>query len=485
MCKLQRRSFLCCETMSPQNIQVTSGRTFLGEPRGLAYLAFTEAWERFSYYGMTALLVLYMSGQLFLPGHVEHVAGFASFRAALEGLFGPMTPVALASQIFGLYTGFVYFTPVFGGIIADRWIGKRNAVVIGALLMSAGHIAMAFDQSFLAALLLLVVGCGLLKGNISAQVGALYAEGDGAGRTRGFAIFSTAINIGAVAGPLACGLLAQVYGWHAGFGLAGVLMLIGLATYLSGYRALAAETHEATSGVEVPAVEKQGQARVVWALVFVMFITIFQSIAYYQNSNIALLWINDHANLDLFGFAVPVAWFNSIDPFVSIVSVPVLFAFWRWQQRHGGEPGELGKIATGAWIACVANLLLVIASLLPGRAHVLFPALYDVLLGVAFIYYWPTLLALVSLAAPRGLKSTLIGVVFLTLFISNITIGRLGGSYEKLGPTSFWMLHAAIAAMGGVLALVFGRRLTRVLEEGAVASPDSHAASPAGELEPV
>src|SRR2546426_10871471 len=97
--------------------------TFMGHPKGLFYLAFTEAWERFSYYGMTALLVLYMSNQLFLPGHIEHVVGFAAFRAALERLFGPMSPVALASQVFGLYTGFVYFTPVFGGVIADRWIG--------------------------------------------------------------------------------------------------------------------------------------------------------------------------------------------------------------------------------------------------------------------------------------------------------------------------------------------------------------------------
>src|SRR3954471_1599427 len=208
--------------MTPLESLPARGRTFFGEPRGLAYLAFTEAWERFSFYGMTALLVLYMSQQLFLPGHVEHVAGFAAFRGALESLFGAMTPVALASQIFGLYTGFVYFTPVFGGIVADRWIGKRNAVVIGALLMSAGHIAMAFDESFLIALLLLVVGCGLLKGNISAQVGALYTDGDGAGRTRGFAIFSIGINVGAVVGPLLCGLLAQLYGWHAGFGLAGV-----------------------------------------------------------------------------------------------------------------------------------------------------------------------------------------------------------------------------------------------------------------------
>src|ERR1700742_353853 len=191
-------------------------RTFFGEPIGLAYLAFTEAWERFSYYGMVGLLVLYLSQELFLPGHIEHVWGFGGFRNALESVFGPMTTLALASQVYGLYTGFVYFTPVFGGLIADRWLGRRNAVVLGALLMSAGHLAMAFDQSFLLALLLLIVGCGLLKGNISAQVGQLYAESDGPGRTRAFSIYSMGINVGAVTGPLGCGLVAQFYGWHAG-----------------------------------------------------------------------------------------------------------------------------------------------------------------------------------------------------------------------------------------------------------------------------
>ena len=125
--------------------------TFLGQPRGLFYLAFTEAWERFSFYGMTALVVLYMVNQLLLPGHVEHIGGFSGFRAALESLVGPLSTQALASQIFGLYSGLVYFTPLLGGMIADRWIGQRNAVVIGALSMSAGHIAMTFDQSFLLA----------------------------------------------------------------------------------------------------------------------------------------------------------------------------------------------------------------------------------------------------------------------------------------------------------------------------------------------
>ena len=179
-----------------------------------------------------------MVNQLLLPGHVEKIAGFAAFRGVLESLTGPLSPVALGSLIFGLYSGFVYFTPVFGGLIADRWIGQRNAVVIGALSMSAGHIAMAFDRTFLLALLLLVIGSGFLKGNISTQVGALYR--DDSQRTGGFAIFSMGINCGAVFGPLLCGFLAQYYGWHYGFGVAAILMLAGLATYLCGYRYLPA-----------------------------------------------------------------------------------------------------------------------------------------------------------------------------------------------------------------------------------------------------
>ncbi|MEP7245729.1 MAG: peptide MFS transporter [Gammaproteobacteria bacterium] len=441
--------------------------TFFGQPRGLAYLAFTEAWERFSFYGMQALLVLYMTQQIFLPGHVEKVAGFAAFRASIESVFGPMSTVALASQINGLYTGFVYFTPFFGGLIADRWIGKRNAVVLGAMLMSAGHIAMAFDQSFLVALLLLVVGCGFLKGNISAQVGALYADNDGAGRTRGFVIFSTAINVGAVAGPLACGLLAQVYGWHAGFGLAGVLMLLGLITYLAGYRTLTEQT-SAVKGAAVIAHAKLNGAqwRMVAALTVVMLLTIFQSAAYYQNTNIGLVWIDQQVDLNVIGFQIPVAWFASIDSFVSIVAVPPLIALWRWQQSHGGEPAEIGKIATGAWIACAANLLLVIGCLPGGRVSGLYPLVYDVLLGIAFLYYWPTLLSLVSHAAPARVKSTMMGVAFLSLFVGNLLVGWLGSFYETLGPLAFWLLSAGVAAIGGTLALLLRRPLTRVLDGG-------------------
>lgn len=436
--------------------------TFFGEPPALGFLAFTEAWERFSYYGMTALLVLYMTQALFTPAHIGHVVGFAVFRSALQSVFGPMRPVALASQVYGLYTGFVYFTPVFGGWVADRFIGRRNAVMLGAILMSGGHIAMAFDASFLLALVLLILGCGLLKGNISTQVGQLYAENDGAGRTRGFSIFSIGINVGAVAGPLACGLLAQLYGWHWGFGLAGVLMLIGLATYTIGYRYLNEAMHaHARPPTDAPLTRRDWIT--IGTLAVVIALTVFQSIAYYQNASIALIWINDNVDLNVLGFHIPVAWFNSIDSFVSIISVPALFALWKYQGGRGGEPGEIGKIATGAFMAAVANLLLVLGCLIGGRVSALYPVVYDILLGVAFLYYWPTILALVSRAAPHRVKATMMGCVFLSLFLANITLGWLGGFYERMTPAEFWAMHAAISAAGGVLALLLKPGLERLL----------------------
>jgi POT family proton-dependent oligopeptide transporter len=437
--------------------------TFFGEPKALAYLSFTEAWERFSYYGMTALLVLYMTQALFMPGHVENIAGFATFRAGLESIFGPLSPLALASQIYGFYTGFVYFTPVFGGWIADRWLGRRNAVVIGAILMSGGHIAMAFDASFLLALLLLIVGCGLLKGNISTQVGQLYAEDDGPGRTRGYSIFSMGINVGATLGPLICGLLAQIYGWHAGFGLAGILMLTGLATYLAGYRTLTEETPKDNRTKTVAAPLDAKQWRVIGALVVAMMLTVPQSVAYYQNSSIGLVWIDAHVNLDFFGFHIPTSWFNSIDPFISIVFVPILIALWRWQDERGGEPNEVMKISVGAWIAAAANFALVIGCLLTARVPAIFPIIYDVLLGVAFLYYWPPLLALISRAAPSGLKSTLIGAAFLSLFVGNILVGWVGTYYERMTPANFWTLEGGISFIGGVLAFLLAKPLNRVL----------------------
>ena len=438
-------------------------RTFFGHPLGLAYLAFTEAWERFSYYGMSALLVLYMVNQLLLPGHIEHVAGFAMLRSLIESTFGQLSTQALASQIFGLYSGFVYFTPVLGGWLGDR-IGQRHAVVLGALSMSGGHLAMAFDQSFLLALLLLIIGSGLLKGNISAQVGSVYPPEDEARRTRGFAIFSTGINFGAVAGPLLCGFLGERYGWHVGFSVAALFMLGGLATYLSGYRFLPARVERKAREAGAPLTPED--RKVVAALVVAMLITIFPHIAYYQLANVLPVWLQQHADMNAGGFVVPIPWYQSIDPLFSILSLPLLFALWRWQGRHSGdEPSELWKIGTGSFICGGANLILVAAIFFsPGRVLWLWPFLYCAVQGVGFMYFWPPLLALVSRTAPAKINATMMGASFLVLFVANNLIGWVGTYYEKMTPIGFWALHAGIGATGGVLAFLFGRSFGRILE---------------------
>jgi proton-dependent oligopeptide transporter, POT family len=428
-------------------------RKFFGEPIGLAYLAFTEAWERFSFYGMSALLVLYMSQTLLLPGHVEHVAGFAAFHTAIQGVTGPLSTQALASMIYGLYSGLIYFTPILGGLLADRVLGARRTVVIGAILMSAGHLAMAFDASFLVALLLLIAGCGCLKGNISAQVGALYDREDDAGRTRAFAIFSVGINVGAVVGPLTCGLLAQIYGWHAGFAAAGVLMLMGLATYLSGLRHFAEPARRAPDQAQHAPMTGEDW-RTIALLTGVIAITIFQSISYYQISDIGLIWINQKVDLATPLGRVPVSWFSSLDSFSSIVCVPPLFALWRWQARRGGEPDDLGKIGIGAAICTASALIAAAGSTLAGSGEisVIWPLVSFFGMGVAFLYYWPTILALVSRRAPAKVNGAMLGMVFLSLFFSNITMGWVGGFYEKMSPAAFWTLDAAIG-FAGVLAV--------------------------------
>ena len=202
------------------------------------------------------------------------------------------------------------------------------------------------------------------------------------------------------------------------------------------------------------------------ALLVVIVISIFQSIAYYQLANIGLVWIDAHVDVGFFGLRIPIAWFNSVDAFASIVGVPLLLMLWKRQAARGGEPGEMAKIATGAFLAAAANLVLVAASLLGDRSPVIVPLLYEVMQGIAFLYYWPTLLALVSRAAPQRIKATMMGVVFMSLFISNTLIGHLGGLYEQMTPAEFWAMHAALGAAGGVLALLLSRPLKRLLAVG-------------------
>ncbi|TMM48427.1 peptide MFS transporter [Qipengyuania marisflavi] len=436
-----------------------------GHPKGLYFLAMTEAWERFSFYGMRTLLVLYMVQELLLPGRIDNVAGMAGYRSVVEGIFGELSTQAFASQTFGLYAGFVYFTPLFGGLLADRWLGAKRVVMIGIALMTLGHFAMAFDYSFLIALLLLVLGSGCLKGNIAAQVGHLYERHEEQLCSKGYAIFSTGINIGATIGPLFCGLLAQLYGWHFGFGAAGVMMLIAAVVYFAGLKYFAEDRAAAPAGEVLPPLTRI-EWRMIALVVFVLVLTMFQSFAYEQMFNVGLLWVSERVSLSIGGFAVPVPWFGAEDSFASVMILPVLLGLWAWQARRGKEPGDFGKLATGAAIMAVSAGMLALGSLLAGegKVSILFPLIAYFLSGVAFMYQWPTALALVSRRAPAKINALMMAGAYLTLFAVGVISGFLARFYEPMGDTAFWTMHAAFSATGAIAIVLIAGPIRRRMD---------------------
>jgi proton-dependent oligopeptide transporter, POT family len=225
------------ETSDGNSTSIPAADDFFGHPRGLSFLFATELWERFAYYGMLSILVLYMVDYLFDSSHVDLVLGYRAATAALEFFFGPLEAQPKASHIYGLFTGLVYLTPILGGLLADRMLGQRRTVIVGAILMALGYLLMVIDSLFLLALLVLVFGVGAFKPNTATQVGRLYAPNDRR-RDRAYSIFYVAINLGAFFAPLVCGTLGEKIGWQYGFATAGVGIMIGLGIYLAGTRTL-------------------------------------------------------------------------------------------------------------------------------------------------------------------------------------------------------------------------------------------------------
>lgn len=437
--------------------------TFLGHPRGLAYLAFTEAWERFSFYGMQSLLVLYMVQSLFLPGQMDNVAGMAAYRSALEAVLGPLSPQALAGQTFGLYAGLVYFTPLIGGWVADRWLGAKKTVVVGVLLMTAGHAAMVFDQSFLLALLLLILGSGALKGNIAAQVGQLYAVQD-ARRTTAFAVFSLSINIGAIFGPLVCGLLAQVYGWHYGFGAAGLLMLVALGVYLMGLRHFPEEPPVRRDRSQGAALTTQ-EWRSIAAIMAMLAMMVVMGLGYDQMFNMGMVWIDQSVDLDTSLGRMPVAWFVSIDSAAIVAATAGVIALWQWQANHGRSSTESTKIAIGGALNSIGVAIIAVGATLAesGKVSIAFPVLAFAFTGSGFAWYWATWLALVSRYSPTKIAARMMAGAYLSIFFGQITSGYIATFYETMSPALFWAFNTGVCVAGTAAFYVFGPMLTRVL----------------------
>jgi POT family proton-dependent oligopeptide transporter len=444
---------------------------WLGHPRGLTFLFATEMWERFSYYGMRALLVLYMVKHLLQPDRADQVLGYGALKAGLEFLLGPLEVQPAASQIYGLYTGLVYLTPLIGGLIADRWLGQRRTVIIGAGLMAAGHFMMAFEPLFLLALTTLIFGSGAFKPNISTQVGALYAPGDPR-RDRAYSIFYVGINIGAFFSPLVCGTLGELFGWHYGFAAAGVGMSVGLAIYLWASPALPPdELHKAPAASRKRAPLTRDDWRAVIALVLLCIPVTFFWAAYEQQGNTITLWTDARTdrtlNLALMTMEIPVTWFQAFNPFMIFAFTPFVVALWAWQARRDSEPSTIMKMALGCFGCAAANLVLVAAAWSTGdsgKASWLWLLAYSAVITVAELYLSPIGLSLVSKIAPAKILSMMMGIWLATSFTGNLVAGWLGSFWSSMDNGAFFLMLAGIAALAGAAIAAFNPLLRGMLK---------------------
>jgi len=436
--------------------------SFLGHPKGLGYLAFTEAWERFSFYGMQALLVLYMTKHLLLPGQVEHVAGIEQLRALYGGIDGQK----FASAIFGTYAASVYLTPILGGWIADRLLGKRRTVLLGAVTMALGHFLMAFNATFLLALLCLIFGSGMFKGNIASQVGSLYKPDD-LRRADAFQIFYLAINAGVIASPLIVGTLGETLGWHYGFGAAGVGMLIGLIIYVAGQKHLPRDHFDVPNKSAEP---KAPMSRQDWLATAALLILIpVLAVAIVPNNqifNAYLVWGDRDFALYWGTEKLPTTWLITLDAVVSVSFLALVAAFYRWFKRHWKEPDELTKMIIGSAfsIGGMACLYLAAATTPPGEKIGLFwPVMFHIVNSIGFAHMLPVSLALFARFAPKQINATVIGLYYLAFFAGNSLVGYVGGWFEEMPATDFWLMHMGFAAAAGAVFVAFKLVLAPIL----------------------
>ncbi len=441
-----------------------------GHPKGLAVLAGTELWERFSFYGMQALLMLYMTKYLLLPEHARDVLGLAEFRGALSALFGPMTDLAFAAQTYGIYSGLIYATPLVGAWLGDRVLGKTRTVTIGTLLMAAGHLAMASEHFFLLALSLLITGSGCLLGNMAAQVGMLYSPDDHR-RTRAFGLYLAALNGGALVAPLIIGTLGEKVGWHWGFGAAGVGMLVGLAIYLSGRRHLPPDLIS-QGGDQVKLTRAEWKTLGVLLAMLVPYITMSASLN--QAYGIMYIWADTAVNRNIFGWEMPVTWVGIFDGAMTIVGVFIGNAIWKRSAERGREMSDLSKMAVGCAGIGLGYLFIGGVALLPVAPILLWLGFY-LIVDLATVWMEAPPQAIITRSAPASTQATMISVFKLASALAYFLLGWLGRFYEPLGPALYWTLTAVLPIGGLVFVLVARRSITRVLHAGALA-----AATPGG-----
>lgn len=494
----------------------TGEATFMGHPRGLATLFFTEMWERFSYYGMRAILVLFM------------------VDAVTTGGLGLDDKTATA--IYGLYTMFVYLLALPGGWLADKLIGLRNAIWYGGIIIAAGHFSMAIpgNTTFFIGLILIVIGTGLLKPNISSIVGGLYSKDEQARRDAGFSIFYMGINIGAFIAPLVTGWLGEGINWHYGFGAAGVGMVFGLIQYKL------TEKHLGTIGLEPeklddPIKQKKRESRIklglwivgiafvlftitvmtgmvtldpvaiadasgiiIFGLVIVYFIYIYivEELTTDQKKKIgvigalfifsAIFWsgfeqagsslnlfAERYTDRTLFGWEMPASWLQSINPIFIITLAPLFGSLWVWLAKKNLEPSTPVKFALGLIFLGLGFLVMMFASYYVVSGNEVLPTwliMTYLLHTTGELCLSPVGLSAVTKLAPKKLVGQMMGVWFMSIAFGNLIAGRIAGQFDEQTiandpstlPDLFWMIVITTVG-GGIILLLFNKPIRKLM----------------------
>jgi POT family proton-dependent oligopeptide transporter len=462
--------------MAPSTAPASAATPTRGHPKGLYLLFTTEMWERLSYYGMRAILVLYLTSK--------------------AGGFGWSDAQALS--LYGTYTSLVYLTPVIGGWLADRYLGQRRALYIGGVLMMIGHFLLALPgiEVFYAALGFLIVGNGFFKPNISTMVGGLYAPGD-ARRDSAFTIFYMGINLGGAVGPLLCGWLGEEVGWHYGFGAAGVGMGLGLLSFLFFSKKLLGTVGLPPAKVEkrVDAVADSSQSltRVEWHRILVIFALSFFVIifwaAFEQSGGLMNLYTDRKVDRMIFGWEFPASVFQSVNSIFILLLAPMFAELWIRLAARNRDLSIPAKMAVGLLLLSFGFVLMLGASrqsAAEGKAALLW------VIGAYFFHtagelcLSPVGLSMVTKLAPARYVSLLMGVWFLANAVANKLAGFIGGYAETLGEFEVFLGIVALTAVSGVVLLALAPALKRMMhgadevrsaaQEASAAAPSANAA---------
>jgi POT family proton-dependent oligopeptide transporter len=400
--------------------------SWFGQPRGLTILFLTNMWEQFSYYGMRALLVYYMTKELLIA------QGDSSF-------------------IYGTYTACAYFTPIVGGVIADRFLGKRRAIIIGGSMMALGHFMMTFEPAFYLALATIALGNGLFLPSLPSQIDDLYAPGD---PRVGWAynVYYVGVNIGGFLAPLICGTLGELYGWHYGFGAAGVGMLLGLCIYLWGQRYLpeSARTRDAAPVARGKGVI--GHETVMLLVAVALAVTVFRG-AYEQMGNTVALWADSSVDRRVGDLSIPMTWFQSLNPLMVMLFTPPLLAWWHRRAAAGRLQAPARKMAFGALIVALAYVMLAALDYVGRGTQTgwLWFALFFAVFTLGELFILPTGLGLFARLAPKGFGATTVAAWYLASFAGSLSAGLVGALWSKMDHAPYFLLLAAIATVAAVL----------------------------------